>query len=59
MFSLGFPKDFANKVMERVKIVRFSIATNEEWYGFLPSIRSLRQGDPILPILCYGNEPSK
>ncbi|KAL0290465.1 UNVERIFIED_CONTAM: hypothetical protein Sradi_7049700 [Sesamum radiatum] len=46
-----FPEKFIGWIEQCISTVMFSISLNGSLYGFFPSSRGLRQGDPISPYL--------
>jgi hypothetical protein len=51
LLLLSFPDRFVHLVMKCVETTSYSIAINEELYGFFPERNGVRQGDPLSPYL--------
>jgi len=48
---MGFPRKWRGWVYFCISIVHFSVLVSDEAMGFFPSMRGLRQGDPVSPLL--------
>ena len=51
LLSFGFPNRFVHLIMQCVETSSFSIAVNDNIYGFFQGKNGVRQGDPLSPYL--------